>query len=148
MPENRKVESDIFLDVPPTLALDAFTEQPHLLGWWGVERSLVEKTPGGQYALAWGISEKGFQYISSGVVKTYRAGEKLEVGHLVYFNPEKEIMGGMSLTVRVEKEGTGTRLYICQSGYRTGGDWDWYFQAVTEAWPMALGHLKKYLESL
>ena len=148
MPPFRKVEAQANIDAAPQLVLDAFTEQSHLNGWWAVERSLVEKLPGGSYALAWGISDKGFQYVSAGVVQEYEPARLLKVGHFSYFNPERDILGGMGLTVELSARGQGTHLQLCQDGYRSGGDWDWYFEAVTTAWPQALGLLKKYLEAL
>lgn len=143
----KKVEASIFIRVSPEKALDAFTEPTPLKGWWGVERSLVEKRPGGAYALTWGISEAGFHYVSCGVVKRYEAAKALEISNMFYFNPEKEILGGMGMTVEVSAQDGGTMMRVVQDGYRTGGDWDWYFEAVKTAWPQALQHLKSFLES-
>ncbi|HNT20823.1 MAG TPA: hypothetical protein PKL70_10385 [Saprospiraceae bacterium] len=52
----------------------------------------------------------------------------------------------MSLTMRAKDLGGTTELYLCQDGYRDGEDWDWYYQAVREAWPKVLVTLKQYLE--
>ncbi|TNE65969.1 MAG: hypothetical protein EP344_02720, partial [Bacteroidetes bacterium] len=62
----RKVETSIEIQAGPDAVIAAFTEPEPLRGWWGVERSLVEKRPGGLYVLAWQISGQGFGYISSG----------------------------------------------------------------------------------
>ena len=99
----KKVEAGIAIQVEPALALEAFTEAQHLGGWWAVERSLVEKVPGGSYALAWGISENGIKYVSSGTVHEYLPGERLVVKNFCYFNPDKDILGGLQLTVEVSK---------------------------------------------
>ena len=32
------------------------------------------------------------------------------------------------------------------SGYQSGGDWDWYYEAVTAAWPVVVKTIKDYLE--
>lgn len=143
----KKVEASIFITSLPEKVLDAFTEPAALNGWWGVERCLVEKHPGGTYALAWGISEKGIHYVSCGVVKRYEAGKALAISNMCYFTPEKEILGGMGLTVEVTAQDGGTLLRVLQDGYRTGGDWDEYYEAVKTAWPQALQHLKTFLES-
>lgn len=33
-----------------------------------------------------------------------------------------------------------------QGNYQSGGDWDWYHDAVKLAWPAALEKLKNFLE--
>lgn len=142
----KKVEANISIAVPPEKALGAFTEFDLLKGWWGVERCLVEKRPGGAYALSWGISDKGFQYVSCGVVKSYQAADHLEISDMCYFNPELDILGGMSLLVKVVPHQDGTLLSVCQDGYQTGGDWDWYYDAVKTVWPQALEQMKSFLE--
>jgi hypothetical protein len=53
----------------------------------------------------------------------------------------------MSLRIEVQAEGDGTRLNIEQSGYQSGGDWDWYYSVVTQAWPTVLQTLKGFLET-
>ncbi len=40
-----------------------------------------------------------------------------------------------------------TKLKLIQSGYQYGGDWDWYYEAVTQVWPVTLQSLRKYLET-
>ena len=142
----KKVEVSIPIAVLPEKVIDAFTEFDLLKGWWGVERCLVEKRPSGNYALTWGITENGFQYVSSGVVKDHQPGQLLVVDHMCYFNPERPILGGMSLTVKVTPKEDGCLLNVCQDGYQTGADWDWYYEAVRTAWPQALQHLKTFLE--
>lgn len=142
----KKVEATVNLSVPPARALDAFTEPELLKGWWGVERCLVEKHAGGAYALAWGISDQSMQYVSCGVIKQYEPAGLLEVGNLCYFNPERAILGGMGLSVEVKSHPLGTLLRVCQDGYRSSGDWGWYYEAVKTAWPEALKRLKSFLE--
>lgn len=144
----KSVEATVDIKVSPELALDAFTEIDLLREWWGVERALIEKRIGGMYVLAWNISEHGFKYVSSGIITSYHAGEHLEIGNLVYFNPERPILGPMTLLVRVRKSGEATVLHVLQDGYQDGTDWDWYYKAVREAWPKVLIHLKNYLENL
>ncbi len=142
----RKVEAVILINTNPHHALNAFTELDLLRGWWGVERALIEKRPGGVYALGWNITEAGFKYISSGTVRSYEKGRLLEIENLVYFNPERPILGPMTLQVKVENKGGATELSLCQDGYQNGPDWDWYYEAVKDAWPKVLVTLKEYLE--
>ncbi|HEY0744160.1 MAG TPA: hypothetical protein VGD40_21990, partial [Chryseosolibacter sp.] len=70
----------------------------------------------------------------------------LVIRNFVYMNPEKELLGPMTLTVRVTQTGTSSSVYICQDGYQHGTDWDWYYDAVKEAWPVVAKKIKTYLE--
>ena len=54
--------------------------------------------------------------------------------------------GPMKLELFAAENDQGTNLRLKQSGYQHGGDWDWYYEAVKAAWPVALELLKKYLE--
>lgn len=60
--------------------------------------------------------------------------------------PERPFLGSMGLTVRAVKNDGLTNVYLCQDGYQEGDDWDWYYQAVKEAWPNVMQEFKKYLE--
>jgi hypothetical protein len=143
----RKVEASIEINQPASRVFDAFTEFPLLKGWWGVERCLVEKRQGGVYSLAWDISEKGFHYISTGIITVFKPGRELLVDHFLYFNPDKQILGPTCLSLRLDEPTHGkTILQLTQGGYQSGGDWDWFYNSVKEAWPKALEMLKRYLE--
>jgi hypothetical protein len=52
----------------------------------------------------------------------------------------------MTLEISVRTQGSVTLLEVTQDGYGDGTDWDWYYEAVKGAWPVALGMLKAYLE--
>lgn len=143
----RKVESKTKIKASPEKIIDAFTDYDLLRQWWGVERALIEKREGGVYALAWNISDEGFKYISSGIISSYKPGNHLYIGNYLYFNPEKPILGPMSLKIEVNRKDNLTGLYICQDGYKDGADWHWYFEAVKEAWPVVLKNLKNILEN-
>ena len=142
----RKVEVTVHIQTSPEEVIRAFTDQAMLSGWWQVQRSLIEPKRGGVYTLAWNITQTGFGYVSSGVVTAYHANRELIIGDLVYLNPERPILGPMSLTVRARRKDDLTEVYICQDGYRSGKDWDWYYEAVKYAWPVVLQNLKVYLE--
>ncbi|MCB0566397.1 MAG: SRPBCC domain-containing protein, partial [Phaeodactylibacter sp.] len=145
--EVKKVEASIDIEAPPAKTIGAFIHPAPLRGWWGVERSLIEPADGGVYTLAWKISDKGFGYISSGVIEHYEPGKELRIGHLVYLNPLRDILGPMKLTIRAAGKKTGpTKLYVCQEGYQEGEEWEWYYQSVVRGWPHALKSLKDYLE--
>jgi hypothetical protein len=118
-----------------------------LNGWWGVQRSLVDPKIGGVYTLAWKISESGFGFVSTGRIEKFIPGNCLIIGNLVYLNPERPILGPMQLELTVRQAGKNTALTICQDGYQDGLDWDWYYEAVLQAWPQAAQTLKTYLES-
>jgi uncharacterized protein YndB with AHSA1/START domain len=144
----RKVEASIEINCPAQKVFDAFTEPSLLKGWWRVDRSLVEKKQGGIYALARDISDKGFRYISTGIITVYIPGKELLVDHFVYFNPEKEILGPTWLAIKIEEQDDLSLLQLIQGGYQHGEDWDWFYIAVKDAWPQALEALKEYLEGL
>ncbi|HEY0742412.1 MAG TPA: SRPBCC domain-containing protein, partial [Chryseosolibacter sp.] len=116
----RKIEVTIAIDTLAPNVISAFTDPVMLREWWQVERTLIEKKVGGIYTLAWNISEKGFGFVSSGVIKEYRPESLLVIRNFVYMNPEKELLGPMTLTVRVTQTGTSSSVYICQDGYQHG----------------------------
>jgi hypothetical protein len=92
------------------------------------------------------ITNNGFGYVSTGIIKHYQPKGLLEIDHLVYLNPEHPLLGPMTLTIKAtEKEGR-TALYLCQDGYQNGEEWDWYFEAVRKAWPIVVKILKDFLE--
>jgi uncharacterized protein YndB with AHSA1/START domain len=143
----RSVEALVIIRAKPIEVINAFVDHEHLKAWWGVERSLVEARPGGVWALAWEISEAGMKYVSSGTLHDYEAGEYLRIDNLVYLNPERQILGPLTLEIFADEIRDGTKVRVIQSGYQSGNDWDWYYDAVVQAWPYALELLKKYLES-
>jgi uncharacterized protein YndB with AHSA1/START domain len=143
------VTAEIRILSSPKQVLSCFYDPIHLKGWWGVERSLIELKNGGLYSLAWEISEKGFKYVSSGTISRYEEDLILELENMVYFNPEKSILGPMKMSFEVTAiNSRESLLRIRQDGYQEGGDWDWYYEAVKDAWPKALVYLKTYIEGL
>lgn len=142
----RKVEASIEIHQPASKVFDAFTELHLLKGWWAVERCLVEKKQGGLYVLGWEVSNSGFHYVSTGIITVFIPGKELLIDHFVYLNPEKQILGPTYLDIKLQENNSNTFLYLTQGGYQDGGDWDWFYEAVKEAWPKALESLKKFLE--
>jgi uncharacterized protein YndB with AHSA1/START domain len=143
----RQVESSIEINANSAAVIDAFLEAKHLEGWWGVQRSLVEKKLNGVWTLAWAISDAGIKYTSTGIISAYEPSTHLAISNLVYLNPEKQILGPMHLELFADPvQPDRTQLKLIQSGYQFGEDWDWYYEAVVNAWPYALGLLKGYLE--
>ena len=80
------------------------------------------------------------------MIKNYEPGKIIEITNFVYLNPEHSIPCPMNLLIKTMKKENGTELFLCQDGYQDGADWDWYYKAVKQAWPLALQTLKKYLE--
>lgn len=145
----RKVEVNIEIAVPPETLIRAFTDPELLRGWWGVERAFVEPREGGTFLVAWEVSDKGFRYITTGMIKHYRSDRLLEIDNYTYLNPERPILGGLSLLVEAKPSASGSSVYLCQSGYFDDGHdphWDWYYEAVRDAWPKVMQTLKAYLE--
>src|ERR1044072_8964286 len=131
----KRVETTIQIKAKPNAVLNAFTDPLHLKNWWGVERSLIEPKKGGVYALAWQIREPGMGYVSSGIITEYLPACQLKIGQIVYFNPQRPILGPMELIILTTPENRNTVLSIIQSGYQSGTDWQWYYEAVKAAWP-------------
>lgn len=145
----RKVEVNIEIAVAPEMIIRAFTDPEMLRGWWGVERAFVEPHEGGTFLVAWEVSEKGFRYITSGVIKRYQSDGLLEIGNYTYLNPERPILGGLRLVVAARPSALGSSVYLCQDGYFDDGHdphWDWYYEVVHDAWPKVMQVLKSYLE--
>ena len=143
----KSVEAEIEIKASPGMIISAFTDPRMLKDWWGVERHLIQLKQGGLYSLAWNISKSGFGYVSTGIVREYKADKKLHIEDFAYFNPERDILGPMSLLITASATSQGSVLYICQDGYQQGADWEWYHQAVQQAWPKALESIKNYIES-
>lgn len=131
----REVQAEIVIAATPESTLEAFVSVPAMCQWWGAARGIVEKSPGGVWALVWAVSEAGSRYAMTGMVKAFRPGQLLYLEKVLYFSPERPILGPMEITVRVERGEGGTRLLARQTGYGDGPDWDWYYEAVLEAWP-------------
>ena len=142
----RKVETTIEIHQPASKVFDAFIEPSLLKSWWGVETCLIEKKQGGLYSLAWEASSKGFHYVSTGIITVFIPGKELLIDHFVYFNPEKQILGPTFLSIKLQEDNNLTALRLIQGGYQSGGDWDWFYDSVTDAWPKVLDSLKKFLE--
>jgi hypothetical protein len=138
----RKVEVSTQINCKPEDMIRAFIDPEMLLNWWGVERAFIEPRVGGNYVLTWNISEKGFGYVSTGVISEYDPGHCLVLKNLIYLNPERSILGPMSLSIRATKG----RFHLSQDGYQSGKDWDWYYDEVKSAWPMVVKNLKHFLE--
>lgn len=142
----RKVEVTTHIRTTPTKLISAFIKPDMLRGWWSVERTLIDPKPGGVYTLAWNVTDKGFGFVSTGIIKSYQSESTLIVDNFVYLNPEKSMLGPMSLTIKAKHKGNVAEIYLCQDGYQPGGDWDWYHDVVTQAWPKVVQNLKEYLE--
>ena len=87
-------------------------------------------------------------FVTTGIVAEYLPGCQLKIESMVYFNPQRPVLGPMELTVLATPERVGTTLTIIQSGYKDGTDWDWYYNVVKEAWPVVASNIKDYLEKI
>ncbi len=143
----KKVEVTLQIKTTPENVIKAFTDPVMLREWWGVEKSLIQKKIGGLYTLTWNITKNGIGYVSSGIIKKYHPVKELVIADFVYLNPEKPFLGPMTLTIRAEEKNGMTEVYLCQDGYQEGDSWDWYYQAVKEAWPRVMEGFKGYLEN-
>ena len=143
----RRVEAEIVIKALPHEIVDAFLDVEALRTWWGVQRALVVPEVGGPYLLAWDVSDQGFGYLSTGTITSLDPMCHLLVSNYTYFNPQRPILGPLTLDVRATAiDANMSRLELCQAGYQNGTDWDWYHDAVTTAWPIVLKSTKQYLE--
>ncbi|MCH8904951.1 MAG: SRPBCC domain-containing protein [Bacteroidetes bacterium] len=142
----RKVEHNLQINASPEKVIEAFVEFDMLKEWWGVERSLIEKREGGLYTFAWGVSDKGYEYITSGIISRYDPRSVIEIDKCIYMGPERPLLGPVKLTIEATENNRAADVHIVQDGYRDGEDWDWYYEAVAEGWPRAAADLKTYLE--
>lgn len=143
----KKVEVDIHISVNPEQVISSFLDQNMLKVWWEVKRSFISPQPNGPYILSWSITTGGFGFVTTAIIDKIDA-MSFQLSNMMYLNPEISILGPMSLEVVATPTPNGSQVYICQSGYQEGGDWDWYYEAVTNAWPIAANSLKRYLENL
>ena len=143
----REVNATVVIHTPPERVIRAFWDHSMLSGWWGVEQAYTRPKAGAPYILTWQNTEQGFGYITSGVISAYDRESHLEIDRFMYLNPQREILGPMKLSVKAEEKDEASSLYLCQSGYQTGGDWDWYYEIVKDTWPRVLEELKVFLES-
>lgn len=142
----RKVEVATTINTKPEEVIKAFVDDDMLRDWWKTERTFIEKKVGGIYTLTWNVSEHGFGYVSTGTISQYVPDSTLVIENFVYLNPSKSVLGPMTLTILATEESGQTTFYLCQDGYREGGDWEWYFEVVNQAWPVVVQTLKDYLE--
>ena len=141
----RTVHANVTVPVPAARALRAFLDEGDLQAWWGVERLLVDPRPGGAYALTWGVSSAGFRYVTTGVIQRYQPESLLEIGNYTYFAADRAILGPMQLRVVATAHPLGTCIDLTQDGYGYSGDWDWYYDSVLAAWPVALAMYAQHL---
>jgi hypothetical protein len=142
----RSVEVSVIIDKPPSFVISLFTDYGHLRNWWNVERALIDLRKGGLYTLVWGISSQGMNYVSTGIIAKYLSDCQLHIDQWVYLNPEIQVLGPMELFILATPENGKTILNIIQRGYQSGEDWDWYYHAVKEAWPILILKIKDYAE--
>jgi len=146
--DTRLVEASVLIVKPPEFVLSAFTDDRHLKNWWAVERSFIQLKRGGLYSLVWNVSGDTMGFVTTGIVAEYIPGCQLKIENVVYFSPQRPILGPMEIMVLTTPERIGTTLTVVQSGYQNGADWDWYYNAVKEAWPAVVLKIKDYLEKI
>ncbi|HEY6504702.1 MAG TPA: SRPBCC domain-containing protein [Chitinophagaceae bacterium] len=145
----RTVGSDIEMAVSPEKIILAFTDDELLRNWWGVERCLVELKPGGIYTLAWDITESGIKYVSTGIIKAYDPSGLLHIEKYIYLSPGRSFLGPQGLKITAVSTGNGCKVSLAQGPYpeNVSEDWNWYYEAVADAWPKVLVMLKQFLEA-
>jgi len=144
----RFVTSEIRLKAKASTIFSCLLELKHLKEWWGVDSCFIEPRDGGLYALTWLRTFEGIKFISTGKIKFYNPRTHLHLEDMLYINSEKPILGPFTINYGVEEKKAYSILTIKQGGFEKGGEWDWYYQAVSDGWPQALVMLKTYVEKL
>lgn len=144
----RKIEATIHINSNADNVLPVFTDANHLQEWWEVERYFIDLKENGNYTLAWNISENGFKYIFTGIIKKYEPKNILHIENILYLNPERSILGPFELLIELTSINNGTNLYLKQWPYpgNMGEDMDWYYESVKNAWSTVLKTVKNYIE--
>lgn len=143
----RRVESVTTIAAKPATVQSAFLEESALRTWWGVERTLVQPREGGVYVLAWEACDRGYRYLNTGRIAILERGRLLVIEDWIYINPQHRILGPMTLTVETMRTGMDySSLRVVQAGFERGPDWDWYHDAVQDAWPGVLERVRYYVE--
>lgn len=142
----RKVSRSVQIQASAERVWRAFVDPEQMKQWWGAARGLVEERKGGVWALAWGDAEQGYKNVVCGVLKSFQPQKRLRIEPLVYFNPERPVLGPMRLSISVKEKEGRTRVSVRQDHYAEGPDWDWYYEAVVKGWKETLANLKQYLE--
>ena len=142
----RKVSRSVQIQASAERVWRAFLDPEQMKQWWGAARGLVEERKGGVWALAWGDAEQGYKNVVSGVLKSFLPHKRLRIQSLVYFNPERPVLGPMRLSISLKEKEGRTRVSVRQDHYGEGLDWDWYYDAVVKGWKDTLGNLKQFLE--
>lgn len=142
----RSVEATCFVNAAPDVVLAEFLDLEGMKVWWTADRGLIVPQVGGVWVVAWNVSEAGARFLASGTVSSYEPGRTLEIGNYIYFNPEYPIFGPMTLTFSVSENEAGTELHVRQDGYQHGDAWNWYYEAVTQAWPIVLKAFSEYID--
>jgi uncharacterized protein YndB with AHSA1/START domain len=142
----RNFETTVRVGAPPKALIRAFIDVEAMRQWWGVERGLVEPREGGVWALAWDRSPEGFKYVMTGRIISLEPGRRLRIADMLYFNPERAVLGPMTLIVEVASVAGVCEMTIRQEGYQDGLDWNWYYDAVRSAWPEVAKSVKRYAE--
>lgn len=143
----RRLRASVQIEASAERVLQAFLDPEQLKQWWGATRGLVEPRRGGTWALAWGNSAQGYQFVLSGVIRFLHPARRLRIEHLVYFNAERPILGPIRLSVLLREKDGLTRLTVRQEAFGEGPDWEWYYEVVGQGWKDALGNLKRFLET-
>jgi hypothetical protein len=71
----------------------------------------------------------------TGRILSLERDRRICIVDLVYFSPDRAVLGPMTLTVEVACVQGGSEMTIRQEGYQDGPDWNWYYEAVCAAWP-------------
>jgi uncharacterized protein YndB with AHSA1/START domain len=144
---SRRVVATTVVSAAPTAVLAQFTEVEAMQRWWSVARGLVDARVGGIWAVGWNLSPAGYGYVETGVITRLVPDAELRIENLTYFHPARSVLGPMTLRVSVRPAKAGTELRVEQAGYQSGDDWDWYYAAVSAAWPIAIDAVRRDAEA-
>ena len=142
----RKISRSTQIEASLDRVFLALTDVGSMQKWWNVSRGLIEPRKGGVWALAWERSDTGYRSVSSGVIKSFAANKRIRIEPLVFFSPERPVIGPTRLSFGLSEKQGKTKLTVRQDGIGEGADWDWYFDSCSKGWKETLSNLKQHLE--
>jgi uncharacterized protein YndB with AHSA1/START domain len=142
----RSVERTIRVAATPARCFRALLDPAELKKWWGAREAVITPRKNGVWSLGWhAYGEENF-YVTTAFIDKMTPNRELRLRDVLYFRPDLEPMGPMTLLFRLRSIGRDTEVTVRQANYGSGRGWDEYYRAVQDGWEKTLWNLKKYLE--
>lgn len=131
----RSIEKELFIKAPPERVFRALTEKEELERWF-LRKAEIDLRPGGAIRFEW---KSGF--LNQGKILV------LEPPHRLSYTWEAQTPDATIVTFELTAENDGTLLYVKNTGYHEGEDWDSYYDQRDNGWSIHLENLRAWLEA-